>query len=267
MEHYRIKSDSKVNLDEHDPDDKRAFDMSKSEGETLLPKFNKKMEAMQELLYAEGKQKLLIILQAMDTGGKDGVIRHVFEGVNPQGVKVAAFKAPTPEELAHDYLWRIHKHTPGRGEIVIFNRSHYEDVLVVRVHNLVPEEMWRRRYDHINAFEKQLADEGTTILKFYLHISKDEQKERLQERLDTPGKRWKFATGDLAERKLWPEYMKAYEEMLSRTSSDWAPWYVIPANRKWYRDLVISRIIIDRLEALGMKYPEPKEDLSGVVIE
>jgi PPK2 family polyphosphate:nucleotide phosphotransferase len=267
MEHYRIKPDSKVNLDEHDPDDKRAFDISKSEGEDLLPKLNKKMEAMQELLYAEGKQKLLIVLQAMDTGGKDGVIRHVFEGVNPQGVKVAAFKAPTPEELAHDYLWRIHKHTPGRGEIVIFNRSHYEDVLVVRVHNLVPEEVWRRRYDHINAFEKQLADEGTTILKFYLHISKDEQKERLQERLDTPEKRWKFATGDLAERKLWPEYMKAYGEMLSRTSNAWAPWYVIPANRKWYRDLVISRIIIDRLQSLGMKYPEPKEDLSGVVIE
>lgn len=266
-DHYRIKPDAKVNLAEWDPNDKGGFDMDKKKGEAMLPSLNEKLEALQELLYAEGKHKVLIVLQAMDTGGKDGVIRHVFEGVNPQGVRVAAFKVPTPEELAHDYLWRIHKHTPGRGEIVIFNRSHYEDVLVVRVHHLVPEEVWQRRYEHINAFEKLLADEGTTILKFFLHISLDEQKERLQERLDKPEKNWKFSVGDLAERKLWPEYMRAYEDALSKTSTEWAPWYVIPANRKWVRDLLISHILIDRLQALDMRFPAPKDDLSNIVIE
>jgi PPK2 family polyphosphate:nucleotide phosphotransferase len=264
---YRVAPGAQVKLAERDPNDRGGFDMDKDDGEKLLPKLSKQLESLQELLYAEGKHKVLIVLQAMDTGGKDGVIRRVFEGVNPQGVKVAPFKAPTPEELAHDYLWRIHRHTPGKGEIVIFNRSHYEDVLVVRVHGLAPEDVWRRRYEHIKAFEKLLADEGTTILKFFLHISLDEQKERLQERLDKPEKNWKFSVGDLAERKRWPDYMAAYEEALSKTSTDWAPWYVIPANRKWVRDLLISQIIIDRLQALEMRFPAPKDDLSGVVIE
>jgi PPK2 family polyphosphate:nucleotide phosphotransferase len=203
----------------------------------------------------------------MDTGGKDGTIRHVFEGVNPQGVKVASFKVPTPEERAHDYLWRIHKRTPGSGEIVIFNRSHYEDVLVVRVHNIVPEAVWSRRYDQINAFEKQLAEEGTTILKFYLHIDLDEQKERLQARLDEPEKRWKFSKGDLAERKLWDQYTEAYEAVLSKTSTEWAPWYIIPANRKWYRNLIISQAIVDTLQGLDMHYPQPEDGLDGIVID
>jgi PPK2 family polyphosphate:nucleotide phosphotransferase len=203
----------------------------------------------------------------MDTGGKDGVIRHVFDGVNPQGVRVASFKQPTPAELAHDYLWRVHQQTPAKGELVIFNRSHYEDVLVVRVHNLVPEALWRRRYEQINAFEKLLAEEGTTILKFYLHIDLDEQKERLQARLDDPAKRWKFAKGDLDERKRWPQYMAAYEEMLSKTSTAWAPWYIIPANRKWYRNLVISQIIVETLEGLAMSYPPAAAGLEDIVIE
>lgn len=267
MDHYRIYPASTVTLSKWDPADKRAFDGDKKKGEARTAKLNKQLEHLQELLYAEGKHKVLIVLQAMDTGGKDGVIRHVFDGVNPQGVRVASFKKPTPTELAHDYLWRIHPHTPGRGEMVIFNRSHYEDVLVVRVHNFVPEEVWRRRYEQINAFEKLLAEEGTTILKFYLHIDLDEQKERLQARLDDPEKRWKFAKGDLDERKRWPDYMCAYEEMLSKTSTEWAPWYIIPANRKWYRDLVIAQILVDTLEGLKMSFPPAEEGLEGIVIE
>jgi PPK2 family polyphosphate:nucleotide phosphotransferase len=267
MDPYRILPGSKIDLDKYDPNDKSLFQMGKTEGKAQLPKLNEELETLQELLYAEGKHKLLIVLQAMDTGGKDGTIRHVFEGVNPQGVKVASFKVPTEEELAHDYLWRIHKHTPGKGEIVIFNRSHYEDVLVVRVHDLVPEEIWSKRYEHIRAFEKTLADEGTTILKFYLHIDKEEQKDRLQARLDEPNKNWKFSRGDLDERKLWDHYLAAFEEALEKTSTETAPWYVIPANRKWYRNLVISTIIIEKLKSLNMAYPEPEDDLEGIVIE
>ena len=267
MEHYRVKPGQQVKLAKWDPADKSHFDGDKKQGEGALLKLNKRLESLQEVLYAENKQKVLIVLQAMDTGGKDGTIRHVFEGVNPLGVRVASIKQPTPEELAHDYLWRVHKQTPARGEIVIFNRSHYEDVLVVRVHELVPEAVWRRRYEQINAFEKLLAEEGTTILKFYLHIDLAEQKERLQARLDEPEKRWKFAKGDLAERKRWPEYMAAYEEMLSKTSTDWAPWYIIPANRKWYRNLAVSQIIINALEGLKMAYPPAEAGLDQIVIE
>lgn len=267
MERYRVKPGSSVKLAQWDPADKSAFAGDKKKGEARLRQQNQQLEARQELLYAEGKQKVLIVLQAMDTGGKDGTIRHVFEGVNPLGVRVASFKQPTPAELAHDYLWRVHKETPGRGEMVIFNRSHYEDVLVVRVHELVPEAVWRRRYDQINAFEQLLAEEGTTILKFYLHIDLAEQKERLQARLDEPEKQWKFAKGDLAERKRWPDYMAAYEELLSKTSTPWAPWYIVPANRKWYRNLVVAQVIIDALDGLQMAYPPAEEGLEDVVIE
>ncbi|MBX3054735.1 MAG: polyphosphate kinase 2 family protein [Caldilineaceae bacterium] len=266
-ERYRVKPETKIDLNEWDPADRSAFDGEKAAGRDATKKLNKQLESLQELLYAEGKHKVLIVLQAMDTGGKDGTIRHVFDGVNPQGVKVASFKRPTPEELAHDYLWRIHKHTPGRGEIAIFNRSHYEDVLVVRVHNLVAEAIWQRRYDQINAFEQMLAEEGTTILKFYLHIDKAEQKERLQARLDEPDKNWKFAKGDLAERAIWPQYQEAYEVVLSRTSTPHAPWFIIPANRKWYRNLVISQILVDTLEGLDMRYPQAEEGLDEIVIE
>lgn len=266
MDKYRVQPGSIIYLNEWDPNDKRAFD-DKDEGKALTKQLNKELEELQELLYAEAKHKVLIVLQAMDTGGKDGTIRHVFEGVNPAGVNVASFKAPTPADLSHDFLWRIHKHTPGKGEMVIFNRSHYEDVLIVRVHELAPEAVWRKRYDHINHFEQLLVDEGTTILKFYLHIDLDEQKERLQARLDEPHKRWKFAKGDLKERKLWPQYMAAYEEMLSKTSTEAAPWYIVPANRKWYRDLVISQVIVDKLKELNMQYPQPEEDLEDIVIE
>ncbi len=267
MDQYRIKPGTSVELSRWDPAEREAFEGDKDDARTTLKDLNNRLEELQELLYAEGKHKILIVLQAMDSGGKDGTIRHVFDGTNPQGVKVASFKKPTDEELAHDYLWRIHQHTPGSGEITIFNRSHYEDVLVVRVHDLVPPEVWGRRYDHINSFEKLLADEGTTILKFYLHISKDEQKKRLQARLDEPHKRWKFAKGDLAERARWDDYIRAFEAALSKTSTEWAPWYVIPADRKWYRNLLISKILVETLEGLEMTYPEPEEDLEGLVIE
>jgi PPK2 family polyphosphate:nucleotide phosphotransferase len=267
MDQYRIAPGTSVDLSQWDPADRSAFEGDKDAWRDDLKELNNRLEELQELLYAEGKHKILIVLQAMDSGGKDGTIRHVFDGTNPQGVKVASFKKPTDQERAHDYLWRVHRHTPGSGEITIFNRSHYEDVLVVRVHNLVPPEAWGRRYDHINAFEQMLADEGTTIVKFYLHISKEEQKERLQARLDEPHKRWKFAKGDLAERERWDEYVKAFEAVLSKTSTESAPWFVIPADRKWYRNLVISKILVDTLEGLDMRYPEPEEDLEGIVIK
>ena len=267
MKQYLVKPGTELKLKDWDPNDKGDFEGGKEEGRIEVATLNRKLEALQELLYAEGKHKVLIVLQAMDTGGKDGTIRRVFEGVNPQGVKVASFKVPTQEELSHDYLWRVHKEAPGNGQIVIFNRSHYEDVLVVRVHKLVPPEVWKKRFDQINRFEQLLAENGTTILKFYLHIDLDEQKERLQARLDEPDKNWKFSLGDLKERKLWPDYMQAYEDVLSKTSTKYAPWYIIPANRKWYRDLVISSVLVKTLEGLKMKFPEPEGNLDGIVVE
>ena len=267
MDRYRIPPHTTIRLSDHDPGDLSAFAGGKEQGKTRSKHLNRRLEALQELLYAQGRHKVLVVLQAMDTGGKDGTIRRVFEGVNPAGVRVASFKVPTHEELAHDYLWRVHADTPGNGQITIFNRSHYEDVLVVRVHDLVPEEVWSRRYDHINAFERLLADEGTTIRKFFLHISPEEQAERLRARLDDPTKHWKFSVGDLEERRRWADYSAAYEEVLSRTSTEWAPWYVVPADRKWYRDLVVASVLVDTLEGLEMAYPPPQDDLDGVVIE
>ncbi len=218
------------------------------------------------MLWAEHKNKVLVILQAMDTGGKDGVIRRVFEGVDPQGVRVAHFGIPTPEELDHDFLWRAHKQVPGKGEVVIFNRSHYEGVLVERAHKLVPVEVWRRRYREINDFERLLSENNTTILKFCLHISKDEQRKRLQERIDDPSKEWKFSITNVPERKFWDEYIKAYQDALSETSTEWAPWHLIPSDHKWYRDLVVSRIIVKTMDKLNLHYPIREKDLSSVTI-
>jgi PPK2 family polyphosphate:nucleotide phosphotransferase len=267
MERYRVKKDQPIRLKDYDPDDLGKYDGEKDEGLELLGELNQDLEKLQELLYAEHKHRVLIVLQGMDTSGKDGVISHVFEGVNPQGVRVASFKVPTDEELDHDYLWRVHKQTPGKGEMVIFNRSHYEDVLVVRVHNLVPESVWQKRYDQIRDFERQLAQEGTIILKFFLHIDKDEQKQRLQDRLNDPTKIWKFNPGDLKERALWDEYTAAYEDAISLTSTDEAPWYIVPANKKWYRNLVIASVLVDALKKMDMQYPQPAEDLSPIVID
>ncbi|MBT8164329.1 MAG: polyphosphate kinase 2 family protein [Acidimicrobiia bacterium] len=265
MEKYRVTPGATLRLADLDPADTGGIDKATAKAETKT--LNRRLESQQELLYAEGKHKVLIVLQAMDAAGKDGTIRHVFDRVNPQGVKVASFKKPTSKELSHDYLWRVHEHTPATGEITIFNRSHYEDVLIVRVLGLVPEDRWQRRYGHIRAFEQLLADEGTTIRKFYLNISKEEQRARLQARLDDPSKHWKFDVGDLDQRKLWDDYMAAYETAMSETSTEDAPWYVIPAEHKWYRNLVISRILVDTFDRLNMAFPEQTEDLSGIVVE
>lgn len=266
MDSYRVEPGQSVDLSAWDPDDRSAFEGSKKDGRRYLLELRARLAELQHLLWAEGRHKVLIVLQAMDTGGKDGTIRNVFSGVNPQGIDVVNFKAPTAEELSHDYLWRVHDHAPSTGSLTVFNRSHYEDVLIVRVLSLVPEARWSRRYDHINAFEQLLADEGATILKFYLNISHDEQAERLRARLDDDTKHWKFNKGDLEHRALWDDYMTAYEAALSRTSTAHAPWYVVPANRKWYRNIVVTKTIVDALEGLDMQYPEPEEGLDEVVI-
>jgi PPK2 family polyphosphate:nucleotide phosphotransferase len=259
---YRIEPGQKVNLGQRDPQDVAGeWQGRKEEALSRVAELLLELDSLQEMLYAGHKHKLLIVLQAMDTGGKDGVIRSVFSGVNPQGVRVASFKVPTVEELDHDYLWRIHKQVPGKGEIVIFNRSHYESLLVERVHNLVPEEVWQRRFAHINEFERMMADEGLTILKFYLHIDLEEHK-RLLERIDDPTKQWKFNPGDLEERKLWPEYMKAFEDVLQRTSTACAPWYLVPANRNWYRNLVIASVVVETLKGLKLQYPPAVENIA-----
>lgn len=213
------------------------------------------MEILQELLYAEHKHSVLVVLQGMDSAGKDGTIRRVFQGVNPQGVRVASFRQPSVHELDHDFLWRVHEQVPARGEMVLFNRSHYEDVLVTRVHGLVSRSVWERRYRAINDFESELNEEGTTVLKFFLHISRAEQKKRLNQRLADPSKHWKFRPTDVEERRRWPAYVRAYEEMLGKTSTRSAPWYVVPSNRKWYRDLFVSGRIVGVLEGLRMRYP------------
>ncbi len=268
----RVRPGSKVDLSEVDPkstpewkadDDKAA---NRAAADARLLELNEEIEALQELLYAEGKQRVLVVLQAMDAGGKDGTIRKVFEGVNPQGVKIPSFKKPTKPELARDYLWRVHAHVPADGEIVVFNRSHYEDVLVVRVLDLVPKERWSKRYDHIVDFEEMLADEGTTIIKIFLHISKDEQKERLQARLDEPEKNWKFEPADLDARSMWDDYMEAFEDALSKTSTKQAPWYIIPANRKWYRNIAVSEIVKQTLASLQMEFPPAHPDILNISI-
>jgi PPK2 family polyphosphate:nucleotide phosphotransferase len=222
---------------------------------------------LQQRHYAANKNKLLIVFQAIDAGGKDGTIRRVFRGVNPQGVAVTSFKVPSKKELAHDFLWRVHREVPSQGMIGVFNRSHYEDVLVVRVHNILPESVWRPRYEQINNFEKMLVETGTVLLKFFLHISKEEQRKRFQSRIDDPTKNWKFSFADLEKRKLWAEYSAAFEEMLSRTTTAWAPWYVIPADQKWYRNLAISQVIVSALQDLDPQYPRPEQDLTGVKVE
>ena len=261
---FRVDPGKKVKLEDFDPGDTGGIEGTKTDGKAQLLELTEKIETLQERLYAANKHAVLVVLQGMDTSGKDGVIRKVFEGVNPQGVRVAGFKVPTSVELSHDYLWRVHQQTPGKGEIVIFNRSHYEDVLVVRVHKLVSEKTWRKRYAQINQFERQLAEEGTTILKFFLHISKDEQKERLLERLEQPEKNWKFNPGDIEERELWEQYTKAYEDVLSKTSTAYAPWYIVPANRKWARDLVVATTILEALKKIDTEPPVPfkKDDIA-----
>jgi PPK2 family polyphosphate:nucleotide phosphotransferase len=265
IDKLRVDPAEPFDISKHDPGDTGLALGDKDKTEKASAELELKIDELQELLYAGHQHKLLIVLQGMDTSGKDGTIRHVLRGVSLQGVRVISFKRPTEVELDHDFLWRVHSQTPAAGEIVVFNRSHYEDVLVVRVHELVPKEQWKQRYEQINGFEKMLTENGVTILKFFLHISSDEQRKRLQDRLDDPTKRWKFQHGDIEERKLWGDYMKAYEHAIEKTSTDWAPWYVVPANRKWYRNWVVASAIVRTLEKLKMEYPQP--DLSKEVIE
>jgi PPK2 family polyphosphate:nucleotide phosphotransferase len=265
MKDYRVKPGTKLNLAKFDPDetgDYKKNDDGKTAAKAETAKLIAKLDRFQERLYANAKQSLLIVLQGMDTSGKDGTIRHVMSGVNPQGCKVVAFKTPSKDELAHDFLWRVHREAPPKGFIGIFNRSHYEDVLITRVHGWVSDKVAKRRFDQIKAFEELLVENGTAVLKFFLHISKDKQKERLEERVQDPEKRWKWSSGDLEERKLWNGYMKAFEDVISETSTEQAPWYIVPANRKWYRNLVVADRVVDALEDMKLKTPPAPEGVN-----
>jgi PPK2 family polyphosphate:nucleotide phosphotransferase len=262
---YRIEPGERASLGTIDPDETEHYRKKKDVAKEL-ERQRRRIQGLQARLYAENERGLLIVLQAMDTGGKDGTIKHVFSGVNPQGCRVSSFKTPSAEESNHDFLWRYHKSAPARGRIGIFNRSHYEDVLVVRVKRLVPEEIWIERYGQINDFERNLSLDGITVLKFFLHISKDEQKRRLQSRLDNPDKRWKFSSDDIKERAFWDDYQAAFEDALTNCSTGHAPWYVVPANKKWYRNLVIARTIADTLAKIDPQFPPAEEGLEKVQI-
>ncbi|HEX6367757.1 MAG TPA: polyphosphate kinase 2 family protein [Longimicrobium sp.] len=256
----RIEPGTRVRLKDHDPADSAGLD--KEAGLARFAELNAELDVLQEELHAAGTHSVLMVLQGMDTSGKDGAIRSVMDNLNPQGVRVESFKVPTDEELAHDFLWRVHRVTPGKGQFGVFNRSHYEDVLVVRVHGLVPEKVWQARYEHINRFEALLADTGTLILKFFLHISKDEQEKRLRDREKEVDKAWKLSAGDWREREKWDEYQEAYEDALSRCSTDAAPWYVVPADRKWFRNLAITEALVDTLREHRKHWNDALEDLS-----
>jgi PPK2 family polyphosphate:nucleotide phosphotransferase len=262
---YRARPGQKHNLSKVSTDSTGDF-ADKQDAAAITDKNLKRLAKLQELLYAEGKHAVLIVVQAMDTGGKDGAIEHVFSSVNPQGCTVTSFKQPTHLELRHDFLWRIHQAVPPKGMIGIFNRSHYESLLVERVHDLVPKKVWSKRFDRINEFEKMLTDEGTTILKFFLHISKDEQKKRLQARLDDRKRHWKFDPNDLAERKRWDDYQQAYEDVLRKCSTHDAPWYIVPSDHKWFRNWMLSDTIVKAIEALDMKYPPAPPGLDEIKI-
>jgi PPK2 family polyphosphate:nucleotide phosphotransferase len=255
-----VKPGKKVRLRDFDPEDTLGWDKD-HKMKSSLEKTIEKLDKLQYLLYAEHKRALLVVLQGLDAAGKDGTIRHVMSGVNPQGCKVSSFKKPSEEDLAHDFLWRVHCAVPEYGDIGIFNRSHYEDVLVVRVHNLVPKAQWSARYDQINDFEKMLAENNVRILKFFLHISKDEQRQRFEQRIDDPDRRWKISESDFDERKFWDDYTKAYEVALEQCSNDYAPWFVLPANKKWFRNLAVSHILVEALEDMKMKFPAPTVDV------
>jgi PPK2 family polyphosphate:nucleotide phosphotransferase len=261
-----VKPGTTVSLKDYDPDNTGPY-RSEDEAETELQGLLEELSKLHNLLYAENRRALLIVLQGMDTSGKDGTIRNVMSGLSPQGVRVHSFKVPNEAELAHDFLWRVHYVTPRKGDIGIFNRSHYEDVLVVRVHKLAPRKAWKDRFKQINQFERMLVKNGTHILKFFLHISKDEQKARLQHRLTDPTRYWKFSLKDVEERRYWPDYRRAYEDALTLCTTTWAPWHIVPANKKWYRNVVVARHVVETLRAFKMQYPEPAADLSKVVID
>lgn len=259
---FRVDPGSAPRLDERDPGIRVGAD-GKQEGLERLQARVERLAQLHNRLYAEGTRAVLLVLQGMDTSGKDGTIRSVLTGVDPQGCRIVSFREPSAEELAHDYLRRVHAQCPARGDIGIFNRSHYEDVIAVRVRGLAPEHVWRRRYGHIRGFERMLVDEGTAVLKVFLHISRDEQRKRLQERIDDPAKRWKFRVGDLDDRELWDDYHAAYEDALHETSTEWAPWHVVPADHNWVRNLAVAELLVDVLERLAPRFPEPDPGLEG----
>lgn len=263
---YLVVPGTVTPLEGRDPRSTEGFPGGKKEGIADLRDLSDRLRELQELLWAERSRSVLVVLQAMDTGGKDGTIRHVFGPINPQGVEVWSFGVPSALERAHDYLWRVHTRVPARGTIGVFNRSHYEDVLVVRVRSLVPEEVWSKRYEHIRQFERLLTDEGTVIVKLFLHISKDEQRDRMQARIDRPEKSWKYHKDDPADRELWDEFEEAYQVAISETSTEYAPWYVVPADRKWHRNLVVSSILVDTLVRMDPKPPDPEPDVTGIVV-
>jgi PPK2 family polyphosphate:nucleotide phosphotransferase len=268
LERYRVKTGAKLNFDQLESCDKALFDGGgKEDFEPQFDLLQSQLQQLQKRLYAQNKHRVLVVMQAMDTGGKDGCIKHVFSRIDPQGIHVRSFKKPSAEELAYDFLWRVHAQVPSRGQLVIFNRSHYEDIIAVRVKKIFPDEVWKRRQRHVIEFERMLAEEGTTIVKIFLHISKDEQKRRLESRLQNPSKHWKFNPDDLADRARWSEFMSAYEDVISKTSTDLAPWYVVPADRKWYRNLCVARIMLDTLKGLNMEFPAIDWDPKQIRIE
>lgn len=267
FDRYLVKPKSKFSLKDIKPNDRSERGESKAEDLAELEKLGVKINALQDILYAQEKHKVLLVLQGMDASGKDGTVKHVFGECDPLGIRLASFKKPTKEELAHDYLWRVHSKVPKKGEITIFNRSHYEDVLIVRVHDWITKKECKQRYQHIKDFERLLVETGTTVIKCFLYTSKEEQKERMYERLNEPHKTWKFNPGDLDERALWPQYMEAYEDALRETSTKEAPWYVVPADSKTNRNLLISRILLDALQDLDLTYPPMPEEWEGIVVE
>jgi PPK2 family polyphosphate:nucleotide phosphotransferase len=268
MAKYGVKPGIKLDLTTADPNEKSLWEnVGKENSDSVFDKLRNELQHLQKCLYAQNKHRILVVMQAMDTGGKDGCIKHVFSRIDPQGIRVQSFKKPSEEEMAHDFLWRIHSHVPRNGELVIFNRSHYEDILAVRVKKLFGDEVWKRRYRHIIEFERMLAEEGTTIVKIFLNISKDEQKRRLEARLANPSKYWKFNPDDLQDRARWGEFMGAYEDLISRTSSEQAPWYVIPADRKWYRNLCVANIMVETLRGLNLEFPKPTWDPATIKVE
>jgi PPK2 family polyphosphate:nucleotide phosphotransferase len=268
LERYWVKPGEKLDLSRIDSNDKSLFTGGdKSEFEEQFRNLQDQLRDLQKVLYAQNKHKILVVMQAMDTGGKDGCIKHVFSHIDPQGIHVRSFKKPTAEELSHDFLWRVHAKVPPTGQLVIFNRSHYEDIIAVRVKKLFPAAVWKRRQRHIIEFERMLAEEGTTIVKIFLHISREEQKQRLEARLSNPNKHWKFNPDDLADRRLWDDFMQAYEDVISKTSTEHAPWFVVPADRKWYRNLCVARIMLDTMRGLKMELPAIDWDPKGITID
>lgn len=266
MNRYLVPPGKKLRLKDYSPDDKSLFSGTKEESLIEFDKLREELQELQKKLFAQHKHKILVILQAMDAGGKDGCVKHVFSRVDPQGLHVVPFKKPTTEELDHDFLWRVHKEVPAKGQIAIFNRSHYEDIIAVRVKKIFPDPVWKRRYKHVLDFESMLAEEGTVIIKLFLNISKAEQKKRLESRLQDPDKLWKFCMDDLDDRNRWDEFQTAYQDLIEKTSTPEAPWYIIPADRKWYRNLVVARLMVEKLRHLQLSLPTPNFDPASIVI-